>query len=83
MLRFGDVKTVKVHDLVPRRCKVVQKFSTGVLACVYLRQRPELGVGPDPGFLPRPNKNKGLESEFNLIPSPCLFTFKLTLFTYL
>ena len=44
MLRSGEVETVKVHDLVPRRYKVVQELLLGVLTSVDFRQGPELGV---------------------------------------
>ena len=44
MLRSGEVEPVKVHDLVPRRYKVVQKLILGVLASVDFRQGPQLGM---------------------------------------
>jgi hypothetical protein len=44
MPRSGEVESVKVHDLVPGRYKVVQELLHGVLRCVDFRQGPELGV---------------------------------------
>ena len=44
MLRSGEAETVKVHDFVPRRHKVVQELLLGVRAGVDFRQGPELGV---------------------------------------
>jgi len=44
MLRLGDVESVKVHHLVPRRHKVVQEFLLSVLTSVNFRQCPELGI---------------------------------------
>ena len=44
MLPSGKVESVKVHDFVPHRHKVVQKFLLGVLTSVDFRQGPELGV---------------------------------------
>gem|GEM_PF-5049911 len=44
MLRSGKVESVKVHDFVPYRYKVVQEFPLGVLTSVDFRQGPELGV---------------------------------------
>src|SRR5512136_1168150 len=44
MLRSGEVETVKVHDFVPRRYKVVQELLMGVFTSVDFRQGPELGV---------------------------------------
>ena len=44
MLWSGEVETVKVHDFVPRRYKVLQELLLGVSTCVDLRQGPKLGV---------------------------------------
>ena len=44
MLRSGEVETVKVHDFVPHRYKVVHELLLGVLTSVDFRQGPELGV---------------------------------------
>src|SRR5258708_19299256 len=44
---LGDVKTVKVHHLVPRRQKVLDKLRLRVRAPVDLGQGPELGVGAE------------------------------------
>ena len=43
-LQILGVETVKVHDFIPRRYKVVQELLLGVSTCVDLRQGPELGV---------------------------------------
>jgi hypothetical protein len=43
-IRSGEVEAVKVHDLVPRRDKVVHELLLGVLASIDFRQGPELGV---------------------------------------
>ena len=40
----GEVETVKVHDLAPRRGKVFYELLLGVRASVGFRQGPELGV---------------------------------------
>ena len=47
MLRSGEVETVKVHDFVPHRYKVMQELLLGVLTSVDFRQGPELGVGTE------------------------------------
>ena len=47
MLRSGEVETVKVHDFVPHRYKVMQEQLQGVLTSVDFRQRPELRVGTE------------------------------------
>jgi hypothetical protein len=44
MLRSGKVESVKVHDFVPHRYKVVKEFLLGILTSVDFRQGPELGV---------------------------------------
>ncbi len=44
MLRSGEVETVKVHDFVPHRYKVMQELLLGVITSVDFRQGPELGV---------------------------------------
>jgi len=44
MLRSGEIETVKVHYLIPRRYKVVQELLLGILTSVDFRQGPELGV---------------------------------------
>jgi hypothetical protein len=44
MLRSGDVETVKVHDFVPRRDKVLEELLLRVLTPVDFRQGPQLGV---------------------------------------
>ena len=44
MIRSSEVETVKLHDFVPRRYKVVQELLQGVLTSVDFRQGPELGV---------------------------------------
>ena len=44
MLRSGEVEAVKVHYLVPHRCKVVQKLLLGVFTTIDFRDGPELGV---------------------------------------
>ena len=44
MLRPGEVESVKVHNLIPHRYKVVHELLRGVLTCVDFRQGPELGV---------------------------------------
>src|SRR5512136_2334273 len=43
-LRSRKVEAVKVHDLVPRRYKVVHELLLGVLTAIDLRDGPELGV---------------------------------------
>ena len=45
--RSGEVETVKVHDFVPCRHKIVQELLPGVLTSVNFRQSPELGVGTE------------------------------------
>ena len=47
MLRSGEVETVKVHDFVPHRYKVILEQLQGVLTSVDFRQGPELGVGTE------------------------------------
>ena len=47
MLRSGEVETVKVHDFVPHRHKVMQELLLGVFTSVDFRQSPELGVGTE------------------------------------
>ena len=44
LLRSGEVKAVKVHDLVPSRYKVVQEPFLGVQATIHFGDGPELGV---------------------------------------
>jgi hypothetical protein len=44
MLHSGEVETVKVHDFVPHRYKVLQELLLGVLPRVDFRQGSELGV---------------------------------------
>ena len=44
MLRSGKVEAVKVHYLVPRRYKVVQKLLLGVFTSVDFGQGAQLGV---------------------------------------
>ncbi len=44
VLRSSEVETVKLHDFVPHRYKVVQELLLGVLTSVDFRQGPELGV---------------------------------------
>ncbi len=40
----GEFEPVQVHDLAPRRDKVVQELFPGILTSVHFRQSPELGV---------------------------------------
>src|SRR4030065_32777 len=47
MLRSSEVETVKVHDFVPHRYKVMHELLLGVLTSVDFRQGPELGVRPE------------------------------------
>jgi hypothetical protein len=42
--RSSEVETVKLHDFVPGRYKVLHELLPGVLASVDFRQGPELGV---------------------------------------
>ncbi len=44
LLGSGEVETVKVHDFVPYRYKVMQELLLGVLTTVDFRDVPELGV---------------------------------------
>ena len=44
MRRLCEVEAIKVHYLVPRRYKVVQKLLLGVLTTIDFRHGPELGV---------------------------------------
>jgi len=44
LLRSGDIKSVKVHDLVPSGYKVAQEQLLGVLTTIDFRDSPELGV---------------------------------------
>ena len=43
----GQVEAVKVHYLIPSRDKVLQELLLGVLASVYFRQSPQLGIGAE------------------------------------
>src|SRR5512136_196611 len=42
--RSGKVEAVKVHNLVPRRYKVMQELLLGVLATIDFGDGPKLGV---------------------------------------
>src|SRR5262252_7809093 len=44
ILRSPEVVTVKVHDFVPRRSKIVYKLLLGILTSVNFHQGPKLGV---------------------------------------
>jgi hypothetical protein len=44
LLRSGDIKSVKVHDLVPSRDKVAQEQLLRVLTSIDFRDGSELGV---------------------------------------
>ena len=43
-LRSDEIEAVKVHDLVPRRYKVVHKLLLRVRTCVDFSQGAEFGV---------------------------------------
>ena len=47
LLRSGDIKSVKVHDLVPSRDKVAQEQLLRVLTSIDFRDRPQPGVGTE------------------------------------
>jgi len=47
MGRSCKIETVKVHDFVPHRDKIVEELLLRVLTSVNFRQGPELGVGTE------------------------------------
>lgn len=47
MLRSGEVETIGVHDLVPRRNEVMHELLLGVGTTVAFGQSPELGIGAE------------------------------------